>query len=209
MIEIYIPPIEFRENLDLGVNQIITENPKIFREIYLNFSENIVITNFGEEVKNEIIKNPLDIDLSDKKMTNALYKEILRHIKLNDEDTLLKIINELNELIRNVEQDLVNSDIEVGEKIDDEKLLQALNVAYRNDDNYLQAFISYIKTKCFNNNINVYVTFNLSNVIDDNEIKQLNLEMQKLGIYIVDFISIIAKNNATKLITIDSDLCII
>lgn len=209
MIELIIPSVELREPLDTGLNFIKIESPKLFRQLYLCCDEEIFLIENGKDVKRETIKNILEIDLNEKKNITSLYKEILRHMRLNHQDEYIKSLNSITKLIYDVQTELINSEIEVSEKIDEEKILQALNVGYKTSDDFIYDLINYLKIKSFNSNISFFLTFNLNLFLTCEEVGLLNKEIQKLMIYIIDINSTLVDNDDTKNIIIDQDYCII
>lgn len=209
MIELIIPSVELREPLDTGLNFIKIESPKLFRQLYLCCDEEIFLIENGKDIKRETIKNILEIDLNEKKNITSLYKEILRHVRLNHLDEYIKCLNSLTNLIYDVQTELVNSEIEVSEKIDEEKILQALNVDYKSSEDFIYDLIKYLKIKSFNSNISFFLTFNLNLCLTSEEVSLLNKEMKKLMIYIIDINSALVDNDDIKNIIIDQDYCII
>lgn len=209
MIELIIPSVELREPLDAGLNLIQIESPKLFRQLYLCCDEEIFLVENGKDIKRETIKNILEIDLNEKKNITSLYKEILRHMRLNHQDEYIKSLNSLTNLIYDVQTELVNSEIEISEKIDEEKILQALNVGYKSSDDFVYDLINYLKIKSFNSNISFFLTFNLCLYLTCEEVSLLNKEIKKLMIYIIDINSMFVDNNDIKSIIIDQDYCII
>ena len=209
MIELIIPSVELREPLDTGLNFIQIESPKLFRQLYLCCDEEIFLVENGKDIKRETIKNILEIDLNEKKNITSLYKEILRHMRLNHQDEYIKSLNSLTNLIYDVQTELVNSEIEISEKIDEEKILQALNVGYKSSDDFVYDLINYLKIKSFNSNISFFLTFNLSLYLTCEEVSLLNKEIKKLMIYIIDINSMFVDNDDIKSIIIDQDYCII
>ena len=209
MIELIIPSVELREPLDTGLNFIQIESPKLFRQLYLYCDEEIFLVENGKDIKRETIKNILEIDLNEKKNITSLYKEILRHMRLNHQDEYIKSLNSLTNLIYDVQTELVNSEIEISEKIDEEKILQALNVGYKSSDDFVYDLINYLKIKSYNSNISFFLTFNLNLCLTSEEFGLLNKEMKKLMIYFIDVNSKLVDNGDTKNIIIDQDYCII
>lgn len=209
MIELIIPSVELREPLDTGLNLIKIESPKLFRQLYLYCDEEIFLIENGKDIKRETVKNILEIDLNEKKNITSLYKEILRHVRLNHLDEYIKCLNSLTNLIYDVQAELVNSEIEVSEKIDEEKILQALNVDYKSSEDFIYDLIKYLKIKSFNSNISFFLTFNLNLCLTSEEVSLLNKEMKKLMIYIIDINSALVDNDDIKNIIIDQDYCII
>lgn len=70
MIQILLSKISKIHSVDIGLNPIVIMDKIYYREIYYMFEDELVISQNNRELKkNEIviIKNPLDIDLNDKK----------------------------------------------------------------------------------------------------------------------------------------------
>lgn len=70
MIQILLSKISKIHSIDIGLNPIVIMDKIYYREIYYMFEDELVISQNNRELKkNEIviIKNPLDIDLNDKK----------------------------------------------------------------------------------------------------------------------------------------------
>ncbi len=208
MIELLIPRIEFRENINTGLNIINIKDYKLFRDCYFNFDENIILTDLGKDVKKEIIKNALEIELNDKKSIALLYKEIYRNIKKLNEVQVSIIFEKLKEIIYNSLINLINSEVEVND-IDFNKMLQSFNICYKSDLDFILLILSYIKTRCFHTNNNVFIFFNLSSVLSAKEMELLDIETQKLKILIVDITTVSNDRTNFNVMTIDEDLCII
>ena len=185
------------------------EDPIIYREFTfdiinnLNYSENNSIIDL-EKYEN-VIYNPYDLNLTEKKLVNALYSILQNNIKDNE----IKIINEIEknliELL-NVLFQKVSVPFEYNEGIDVSKLFLSIGVRYPivSKASYFENLLLYIKIYVEVLYIKCFITLNLTNLLSSEEQNKLKLYLKELDIVLIDcFVE--SKNNSNLII--DSDWC--
>lgn len=134
MKKVYVKPINKVIELNKNVNSIIIESPSLLRSIYFDLNNNIIysINNIPFELEKIacVIKSPLDLDLNEVKIIKNLYKKLEKHIIEEKFEKLNIIESKLFELIDEVIEDTIIP-VECNEKIDIQKLLGSLSIAYR------------------------------------------------------------------------------
>lgn len=209
MIELVFPTLAFRKEVMPGITSISIDDQSIFRNFYVEPEANLMIVEFGTELRFEIIRNPFDIDLNEKKAIQLLYKEINGSINRNFSSKYEELITQLISLIKETFPDLNNSNVELCPELDRDKLYQALNIKYCVDESFLSNFVSYIKYKSYVTKHSIFITFNLKSFLTNYEYDALDDELSKEQIILIDLFSLINdRSNESKLI-IDDDFCII
>ena len=176
------------------------------------FEDELIISQNNRELKkNEIviIRNPLDIDLNDKKGISGLFNNLIVNIKRNHRDEWNKIITDFIKIV-NISAADIGADINYDVNMSSDKMFQAINLLYSRDNPYIQNAINYIEHILDSYKIELFCFFNMKSILTDNEYDQLAVEFEKKGIKVVDFIpeSTEIKRELAPLY-IDEDLCII
>ncbi len=198
--------------LTYGINNMVIRNHVLYRNIYNNFFDNIALLDGITEcsqASSYFLKQPLDITANEKKNVTYLFKIINKAIKDKCEDEYLKIIASLNDLLNEV-SNYLDVDIEYDE-VDFSKLLQSFNVKYGEEDkNYIELLTSFINTINVVNKPKLFISFNLSNLLTNDEYNLLKEELLIKQIILLDvLISPQDKINNEKTFVIDDDYCII
>lgn len=209
MIEIVFPTLAFRKEVTPGVTSIAIEEQSIFRNYYLEPEANLMIVEFGNELRFEVIRNPFDVDLNEKKAIQLLYREINGSINRNFSTKYEELVSQLISLIKETFPDLNNSSVELCPELDRDKLYQALNIKYSIDESFLSNFISYIKYKSYVTKHNIFITYNLHSFLTNNEYDVLNNELQKEQIVLLDLFSLLKEKSSEQKLIIDEEFCII
>lgn len=209
MKKIFIKPLNRLCDFDDKLLVIKFEDPIIYREFTfdiinnLNYSENNSIIDL-EKYEN-VIYNPYDLNLTEKKLVNALYSILQNNIKNNE----IKIINEIEknliELL-NVLFQKVSVPFEYNEGIDVSKLFLSIGVRYPivSKASYFENLLLYIKIYVEVLYIKCFITLNLTNLLSSEEQNKLKLYLKELDIVLIDcFVE--SKNNSNLII--DSDWC--
>lgn len=198
--------------LDYGINNLVIRNQVLYRKIYANFFETIVLLDGVVECSSTnccIIKQPLDVTSNEKKNITYLFKLINKTIKDKYEDEYLKIITSLNNLLNEVSNQL-DVDMEYDE-VDLPKLLQSFNVQYEEENkSFIELFLSFINTLNLINHPKIFITFNLTNLLTNDEYLLLKEELLIKQIILLDIIiTPYEKTNNKIIFVIDEDCCII
>ena len=209
MKKIIIKPLNRLCDFDDKLLVIKFEDPIIYREFTfdiinnLNYSENNSIIDL--EKYGNVIYNPYDLNLTEKKLVNALYSILQNNIKDNE----IKIINEIEknliELL-NVLFQKVSVPFEYNEGVDVSKLFLSIGVRYPivSKASYFENLLLYIKIYVEVLHIKCFITLNLTNLLSSEEQNKLKLYLKELDIVLIDcFVE--SKNNNDLII--DSDWC--
>ena len=209
MKKIFIKPLNRLCDFDDKLLVIKFEDPIIYREFTfdiinnLNYSENNSIIDL-EKYRN-VIYNPYDLNLTEKKLVNDLYSILQNNIKDNE----IKIINEIEknliELL-NVLFQKVSVPFEYNEGIDVSKIFLSIGVRYPivSKASYFENLLLYIKIYVEVLYIKCFITLNLTNLLSSEEQNKLKLYLKELDIVLIDcFVE--SKNNSNLII--DSDWC--
>lgn len=207
MKKIFIKPLNRLCDFDDKLLVIKFEDPIIYREFTfdiinnLNYSKNNSIIDL--EKYGNVIYNPYDLNLIEKKLVNALYSILQNHIKDNE----IKIINEIEknliELL-NVLFQKVSVPFEYNEGIDVSKLFLSIGVRYPivSKASYFENLLLYIKIYVEVLYIKCFITLNLTNLLSSEEQNKFKLYLKELDIVLIDcFVE--SKNNSNLII--DSD----
>lgn len=209
MKKIFIKPLNRLCDFDDKLLVIKFEDPIIYREFTfdiinnLNYSENNSIIDL--EKYGNVIYNPYDLNLTEKKLVNALYSILQNNIKDNE----IKIINEIEknliELL-NVLFQKVSVPFEYNEGIDVSKLFLSIGVRYPivSKASYFENLLLYIKIYVEVLHIKCFITLNLTNLLSSEEQNKLKLYLKELDIVLID--CFVESKNHNDLI-IDSDWC--
>ena len=209
MKKVFIKPLNRLCNFDDELLVIKFEEPITYREFTfdiinnINYSENNNIIDL--EKYGNIIYNPYDLNLSEKKLVNALYNILQNNIKDNE----IRIVNEIEknliELLDNLFQK-VSVPFEYNENIDISKLFLSIGVRYPmvNKESYFENLLLYLRIYTEVLHIKCFMTLNLTNLLSKEEQEQLKSYLKELDIVLIDcFVE--SKNNNDLII--DSDWC--
>ena len=211
MQQFFIKSINSLVKMDDYIEEISIEDSVNYRNIYFKLLDEIIYSENNNvidiEKKGLIIRNPLDLNLNEKKLINALYKE-LNH-SLNDENKLIfnEIESKLMELVDYLSSDLDYS-IDYNNEIDINKLFSSIDVRFNEIefDNYLEMLVQFIKIYNSVLSIKCVVSFGLS-ILSKNEIELLKEEIKSMDLTLLNF-ECKSKTDVKSLI-VDSDYCII
>lgn len=212
MKQFFIKSINSLVKMDDYIEEISIEDSANYRNIYFKLLDEIIYSENNNvidiEKKGLIIRNPLDLNLNEKKLINALYKE-LNH-SLNDVNKLIfnEIESKLMELVDYLSSDFDYS-IDYNNEIDINKLFSSIDVRFNEIefDNYLEMLIQFIKIYNSVLSIKCVVSFGLFSILSKNEIELLKKEIKSMDLTLLNF-ECKSKTNVKSLI-VDSDYCII
>ena len=179
-------------DLNSNITAINIENGRIYRELALNFNENIEIYD-GDNLIDitkmaSIISNPFQISLNEKKMLISMYKDL--NSDIHDEERILvsKIEQSFIEFMDKLVMD-IDYPIDYNETVDTTKLFQAFEVKFQEVDtsNYIELLISYIKLCVILCKSRLIFTFNLLSLLSIEEYELFLKEIELMDVYIVDF----------------------
>ncbi len=212
MKQFFIKSINSLVKMDDYIEEISIEDSVNYRNIYFKLLDEIIYSENNNvidiEKKGLIIRNPLDLNLNEKKLINALYKE-LNH-SLNDENKLIfnEIESKLMELVDYLSSDLDYS-IDYNNEIDINKLFSSIDVRFNEIefDNYLEMLVQFIKIYNSVLSIKCVVSFGLFSILSKNEIELLKEEIKSMDLTLLNF-ECKSKTDVKSLI-VDSDYCII
>lgn len=205
-----------------GVQTLVIENPKEYREFILNLLSQIdgeegdlkFYENLEEKnLKNKIIFSgtPFFLNINNRRIIDSLYKnmqELILTEKFEEYKELeSKIYNFLSSLLVNE-----HIDVELNEEIDTKKLFQAANIhiADLNSNNDLLENISqYISVIKRYTNIEIMIFINLRTMFEKEEWKNLVQDIKKSDICLfnIEIYSSFVEVPGEKIYIIDKDLC--
>ena len=102
MIQILLSKLSKIHSINVGLNPIVIMDKAYYRNVYYMFEDELIISQNNRELKkNEIviIRNPLDIDLNDKKGISGLFNNLIVNIKRNHRDEWNKIITDFIKIV--------------------------------------------------------------------------------------------------------------
>ena len=212
MIQILLSKLSKIHSINVGLNPIVIMDKAYYRNVYYMFEDELIISQNNKELKkNEIviIRNPLDIDLNDKKGISGLFNNLIANIKRNHRNDWNKVITDFIKIVNTSAVD-IGADINYDVNISSDKMFQAINLLYNGDNPFIQNVINYIEHILDSNRIELFCFFNLKSVLTNNEYDQLNTEFEKKGIKVLDFIPRSTEiEREFEPLYIDEDLCII
>ena len=212
MIQILLSKLSKIHSINVGLNPIVIMDKAYYRNVYYMFEDELIISQNNKELKkNEIviIRNPLDIDLNDKKGISGLFNNLIANIKRNHRSDWNKVITDFIKIVNTSAVD-IGADINYDVNISSDKMFQAINLLYNGDNPFIQNVINYIEHILDSNRIELFCFFNLKSVLTNNEYDQLNTEFEKKGIKVLDFIPRSTEiEREFEPLYIDEDLCII
>lgn len=212
--KIYIKQIDSIYKLKEYYNIIVVDNKTLFRDLVLNYEDELIISNSNEILQYNkkviTIHNHFDINLNETKITKELYKRIEKMIKTKYE----KEYYELTSLSFNLLDLLVfdfDNEFEYDTNMDMNKLLSSFNIKFNEIEskNYLQLLKKYLNIIVELFGIQAVITYNLSNFLLEEEIKVLNQDLINNGIYIIDIVYNSFVPKECQLLEINEDFCII
>lgn len=212
--KIYLKAIDKIFELNDQFNKISINDTKLYRNIALNYEDEIIISDlnntFHFDKQIMVLQNVYNLNINESKNIKELYKRIEFIIKSKYECLIDKINNISFELIDSLSLEFDNN-IECDESIDISKLLSAYSIKYEevNEDNYLIVLINYLKMCADILKAKAVLSFGLSYMLSKEEIELLNKELVNIGICIVDILFDNDQTSEYNLITIDNDYCVI
>lgn len=214
MIKVFLKDVNFCYECSYGYNLILIENKELFRKIYYDKLECFIISEGDCEInssKINIIDNVLNLELNDKKnityLNKLIYKYIYENCYQEYRDIIRKMIILLEEASDNIE---INYEFNMEE--DFNKIAQSFDIKIKNQDfnSIVEEIMNYVVTIGFINRPKLFITFQANMIFTKKELKELNEELKKNQITLLDISTIIDEDASieNKLI-IDNDLCII
>lgn len=206
MINVLFKTILYNLSISYGYNNVIVEHKELFRKLYYNTFEELIISELGTEIpssKISIINNILDININEKKNITDLYKYLNKSLSTKLIDDTNTFIIALKDYIDSIQNDF-NETLDYELEVDFNKLFQSINLRYFLNNNFIIDLISYLKHM---GSYKLIITFNLNNYLTEQEIEIINKELEISQITLLNISSNTNFKNTT--LTIDKDLCII
>lgn len=210
MKKIFFKPLDYKFDVEKEISIISIENPILYRLLSLNIYDNIIysINDIVMDLNKHglVILNPFNITLNETKLLKYLYKDLEKEL-INNEIEDLSVIETY--LLNIMEKLSINTSIpiEYNETIDINKLLNSLNIKYKECDNYLETLVYYIKLTNEISQNTIIISFGLLFLLENNEIELLKKELSILNINLID-IQFNSQNNLKDVI-IDTDWCLL
>lgn len=195
--------------------ELIIENKKQFYNIskrMLELDEDEVVL-FDSKILNNskyilVLTDLLNLNPNNKKTLISNYKNIenlTRNTEINNQiiDLNSKILSLLEEVSLNF-----NSSITYDNQITLSQLLEVYNFKYKYDDlNFIDMFVSYIKSICLFEKFKIVFTYNIQDFVENDEFDLLNKELGYLGITLINMTSKKSGLSYKNIVLIDKDLC--
>lgn len=212
MKQFFIKSINSLVKMDDYIDEIVMEDSLNYRNIYFNLIDEIIYSEDNNiidiEKKGLIIRNPLELNLNEKKLLNSLYKTLISSI----DDENKQIINEIEEKLMELMDFLscnVDFSIDYNNEVDINKLFSSIDLKFSEIEynNYFEMLVQFIKIYNSILSIKCIVSFGLFSILTEDEIELLKKEIRALDLSLLDF----ECNNKTnvKSLIIDTDYCII
>lgn len=211
MKKVFVKPIDYLIEFDEAIKILKFTDVKVYREFCFNLVDSLIfsIDNVEKVIDTYglIIRNPYEIDLNEKKLLTAIYKKMQAKFT----DTQLGYIQKIEEYSFKLFDELLEEEeyhLEYNESVDMTKLFSNYNISFPiiEYSNYLDLFFTYCKLNSIYNKTKIVITFGISNLLTDEELKLLTVDFELNDIVLLD---IIFDNNEKKCLTIDEDWCII
>lgn len=194
------------------LNVIGVESKEIYKHLCFNIEESITLSKNNQVLDLDkyglLLHNPIELKLNDKKFLNFLYK--LMESNLDDEckQYIAKIEGVSLELLELLAYK-TGMEIVYNHDLDFAKFLAAYNLNFDEPDplNYVELLIRYCKLAKEILKIECIFSFGISDLLTDEEIKELNYQLSQLDLDIIDFVYI--NGMVKKTFVIDDDWCII
>lgn len=216
----FLCPIEFDEN---EVNLLILENPVYMRKILESLYQQVkgedgdwVLSDENKILKMdkyaEIIINPFDIDVNQKKLLAALYSVIDTEVQNSE---LLLEWNSLHLLFVNFAEKVSSQvfyDLSLADEFDVKDFLKFMNVKfYEEESSILEKMISYVRLVREMLGLRLIVFVNLHTYLSGEELKYLYEQAfyWKIHILVIENVVPEEKMDIENMIIIDKDACII
>ena len=197
----------------------IIESPDIFLKVLqelcsqINGSEGSFVLSDEKEISlskySEIIVNPLNVNINERKILNKLYTELL---KLSIEENIyletLKIKTELQEYFMKLEH-TSNYFLKIDSETDMMAIFKALGIKFQNyADNLIEYLCQYITIITSLMNKKLIILVNLRSYINDEQLKLLveNLRYKEITLLFIENMERKLLNGFYRYI-IDSDQC--
>lgn len=199
-------------NLKLGdFWNIIIENTREFRYVVENL-ENKSIQIFHKDIETKnflIIENLFFLDFNDRKILNALYKNLIRYSK--DELNILKTL-EINGKLRLYLEELIdeiNYPLDLNVEFDLNNIFKAYGLSVRKEyESFIEKIVDYIRLNNEILSLNIFITINLNQILTEDELIELIEFLRINEILLINFDRIYIKRDCIKnQILIDDDLC--
>ena len=180
-----------------------------YREFCYNIGNSIIysINNEEENCSNILfIKDPMNIDINNKKILTALYKKIIQYIDLNLKEHISLIENEIFKLLDELIYQ-TNYELYYDGEIDINKILgmYQLRLKQNKDNNYLEFLVNYIKLNIELNDSSLIISFGLIKILTKNELELLKKELKLLNISLVDIIIETTNLSRISYLNVDSE----
>ena len=210
---VYLKCVNHIEKLERNLNIVVIQNNTLFRQIALNTDEEAVFSNDDEilsyDKKILVLHNVYEINTNESKIVKELYRRIEHLIKTRYEKEFNMIVEACFTLFDNFLTDFDNK-IDYEYDPDLSKFFSSFSLKYLQIEktNYLQILIEYFKIYSDLFGTEIVVSFNLSNMISNDEKDTLEKELNNIGIHLLDF-TFKEEDNDFSLFSVSNDFCII
>ena len=213
MIDLKLEDLNKVIEIDEQFLTIRVENIEYYKKLYFNY-ESLIL--FYKDIKLipykeiNVIKNPLELNLDEKKIINKLYSYLMKFSNNETNDKLSMIDKLIIELISILEEN-TNFNLEYNDTVTIDQILSIYKVKVDDKSfggDYLEKIIAFLKFNHEVMNYNLFLFFGLQHYLSKDELKVLKHEILSYDLKIID-IMIYNTNLSDFDLIIDNDMCII
>lgn len=205
--------------LSKGINNIVIENKKQFRDFILECKNqiegnkgNIIISNCNKDTNLKkgvnIITDIFNLDLNKTEFIKIVISDI---IDILQDERYYSLFLDLKENLETFLDDVLNDytlELEYDHNDDIGKILKLKNInIYGNREELLEKLIIYLNTVNKLLGINIFITVNISSFYSREELKIIDSECKYNDIILINIDNINVHNNCYTILAIDDDLC--
>lgn len=215
MKKVHIESLNKTILFDTSIKCLKFNNQLNYKEISLNLVNEIIFSINDLAVDLEkyglIIYNPFQISLNDKKIITAMYKELEKNCRSENNIALIQQIESKSfELFNNLLLDF-DYTFEYNEEIDLIKLFSSFNLKFPEVEysNYVELLTNYIKLNSIFNKSKIVVSFGTLSLLSKEELILFEKELAYNDIVMLDISYVGDGIIENKDLVIDEDWCII
>ena len=215
MKKVHIESLNKTILFDTSIKCLKFNNQLNYKEISLNLVNEIIFSINDSTVDLEkyglIIYNPFQISLNDKKIIIAMYKELEKNCRNENNIALIQQIESKSfELFNNLLLDF-DYTFEYNEEIDLIKLFSSFNLKFPEVEysNYVELLTNYIKLNSTFNKSKIVVSFGTLSLLSKEELILFEKELAYNDIAMLDISYVGDRIIENKDLVIDEDWCII
>ncbi len=200
---------------------IVIENPKMMRQFIQSLRIQLV-TDQGPFVLSEnentlrmnkvadLIYNPFSLEMNQKKILTKIHQRVAE--LAISADYFQKTTELRNSIYMYLEELLGETDypLQYNENFDIMKLVTALGVVLEENQDFLTNLCQYVELCSRILGIKVFIFYNLTGILDHEELEAFYLDMAYKKIYILQLENMVHEfMQSKKLVVVDNDLCLI